>query len=67
MSIFSTAPNIVPGTASAFHECLLNKERNVFRACLHLYEKHLHSELSSFCQFSSYEGELLLNSFVWLS
>lgn len=58
----STAPNLVPGTAQAFNEYLLSKGINVSGACLHIYEKHLHFELSSFCQFSSIEGELLLNS-----
>lgn len=66
-SVFPTGPNIVPGTAEAFHEYLLNKEINIFGACLHLYEKPLHLELSFFCQFFSFEGELLLNSFAWLS
>lgn len=42
MSIFSTAPNIGPGTALVFNEYLLNKEINGFGACLHLHEKHLH-------------------------
>lgn len=36
---------------------------NVFGACLHLGDKHLHLEASSFSELSTFEEELLLHHF----